>query len=100
YHRGRVGVEGDDHRLQSEVARPLHGRPDDLLVAAVYPVEDPDRHHRTAPTAGHGLVIPPSLHCRPPRSESPAPESPRPSARPPPSPPIKEKSIPICRAST
>nr|BFE68572.1 hypothetical protein GCM10020092_018730 [Actinoplanes digitatis] len=59
---GRVRVEGHDDRVQAEVAGPLHGVPDDRLVAAVHAVEDADRHHRSAESARHRLVPPPPLH--------------------------------------
>src|SRR5512135_1984142 len=63
HHLARVRVEGEQHGRQFRGATALDRPPDDLLVPAVYAVEDADRHDASAPTRRCRFDPPPALHA-------------------------------------
>ena len=63
---GRVRVEGDQHGGQAALPALRDRRADQLLVAAVHPVEHPDGDDAASPSGRHPAEPTPPLHVREP----------------------------------
>ena len=59
-----MSIEGDRDAPGVSLLRPLHGPADDLLVAEMHTVEEPDRDDRRAGGQRKGVETPDDVHRR------------------------------------